>query len=210
MTAIDQERLERTTTDGAVQHTSLRIEEQALKLFYEHGFKTTTMREIALACDLTPGALYNHFASKDELLSTLIVGIHRRMDLLLEGALDDAGDDPVDQLKSFCRAHALVHADNITEARVANREIGKLSPPALERCVEIRRKATTQLRDIVNRGCEAGVFDVANVVVVCNLILTMGMSIADWYRPNGDLNKEEMAELHGETALRMVSRRGQR
>ena len=30
------------------------------------------MRELALACGLTPGALYNHFASKDQLLYSIL------------------------------------------------------------------------------------------------------------------------------------------
>lgn len=187
-----------------IPHTSKRIEEAALQLFYERGFKTTTTREIALACGLTPGALYNHFGSKDEILSTLILGIHREMQALLDEAVTHDGRDPETQLKAFCRAHGLLHTTYITQARVANRELGSLKQEALEEVIAIRRRASEQLRDIIQRGCDAGVFEVVNIPAVSNLILTMGMSIADWFRPDGQLDREEMADLHAATALRMV------
>ena len=203
MTAIERENLLKGTREGA-PHTSKRIQECALQLFYERGYKSTTMREIALACGLTPGALYNHFSSKEELLGTMLVDIHRRLELLLTEALETAGDDPRDQVRSYCRAHALFHTQYITEARVANREIGSLTEDALAEVVRIRRQATEQLRGVLERGRDEGVFDVPNVNAVANLILTMDVSIASWYRPDGELSREEMADLDAEVALRMV------
>lgn len=40
----------------------------ALALFQEHGFEKTTMRMIAKACDLSLGAAYYHFRTKEELV----------------------------------------------------------------------------------------------------------------------------------------------
>ncbi|MCF6286136.1 MAG: TetR family transcriptional regulator [Candidatus Hydrogenedentes bacterium] len=40
----------------------------ALGLFQEHGFEKTTMRKIAEACDLSLGAAYYHFKTKEELV----------------------------------------------------------------------------------------------------------------------------------------------
>lgn len=203
MTAIERERLLGDNGE-VVPHTSQRIEEAALQLFYERGFKATTMREIALACGLTPGALYNHFTSKDELLGKLLCDIHQRLAEALDEALATAAPDPASQLFAYCRAHALFHTTFITEARVANREIGALAPEPLADVVAIRRRATEQLRAIVTRGRDEGVFDVDNVEAVSNLILTMAIAIAGWYRPDGELDREAMADLDADCALRMV------
>ncbi|MDQ3963718.1 MAG: TetR/AcrR family transcriptional regulator [Actinomycetota bacterium] len=203
MTAIERDRL----VDGspeAVPHTSQRIEEAALQLFYERGFKATTMREIALACGVTPGALYNHFTSKDELLGKLLCDIHQRLAQALDEALATADPDPISQMFAYCRAHALFHTTFLTEARVANREIGSLAEEPLADVVAIRRRATEQLRTIVTRGQDEGIFDVHQIEAVCNLILTMAISIAGWYRPGGELDREAMADLDASTALRMV------
>ncbi|HWC13292.1 MAG TPA: TetR/AcrR family transcriptional regulator [Actinomycetota bacterium] len=204
MAAIEKGRLADAGAD-LVPHTSERIEQAALELFYESGFNATTMREIALACGLTPGALYNHFASKDQLLGQLLVDIHRQLTESLEAAVAAAGEDPVSRVHAYCRAHALFHTTYITEARVANREIASLTPEHLEQVVSMRTRATNQLRALIQEGVEAGVFEVPHVEAVANLILTMAISIAGWYRPGGALDREQMADLDAEMALRMLT-----
>ncbi|MBN1776924.1 MAG: TetR/AcrR family transcriptional regulator [Clostridiales bacterium] len=47
------------------------IFESALYLFSEHGFNASTIRQITERAGVTPGAFYNHFASKDELLKAV-------------------------------------------------------------------------------------------------------------------------------------------
>src|SRR5688572_11629348 len=147
--------IERDALQEAIPHTSKRIVEAALDLFYERGFKATTMREIALACGLTAGALYNHFSSKDDLLSQIMTRVHVDLERTLEEATASA-DDPQEQLKAYCRAHALFHTQSIKEARVASREIGSLQNGALAEVVEARRRSTALLRKILRRGVDAG------------------------------------------------------
>jgi len=53
------------------QETKERIERTALQLFVERGVAETSVREIAEAADVSQGAMYNHYASKDELAWSL-------------------------------------------------------------------------------------------------------------------------------------------
>jgi AcrR family transcriptional regulator len=48
--------------------TKARILNTALALFQEHGFEKTTMRMIAAACELSLGAAYYHFETKEALV----------------------------------------------------------------------------------------------------------------------------------------------
>src|SRR5882724_10743909 len=48
-----------------------RIEHAALRLFVEKGVRDTTVRDIARAVDMSEGALYRHFPSKEDLVWTL-------------------------------------------------------------------------------------------------------------------------------------------
>jgi AcrR family transcriptional regulator len=48
--------------------TRLRIERAALELFVEKGVTATTIRDIAHAARVAEGALYRHYASKDDLV----------------------------------------------------------------------------------------------------------------------------------------------
>lgn len=51
--------------------TRTRIQEIALKLFVEQGYEATSLREIAEALGVTKAALYYHFKSKDEIITSL-------------------------------------------------------------------------------------------------------------------------------------------
>src|SRR5579875_954389 len=57
-----------------------RVLATAAALFYEKGAVDTSVRDLTKACGLTPGALYNHFASKDDLLYTLVKHGHVRIE----------------------------------------------------------------------------------------------------------------------------------
>lgn len=185
-------------------HTSLRIEEAALGLFFEQGYRATTMREIALTCGLTPGSLYNHFPSKDQLLYTIIKRVHEFLDRDLMDAVRAAGDDPRDQLRAYAYRHALIHTGFRKEARVANLELGSLPEPQRTEIVATRRRLRLDLKGIIDRGVAAGVFEVGDSTVVSNAILNMSIRIPDWFRREGPLSAEDVAELHADLALRMA------
>jgi AcrR family transcriptional regulator len=77
---IKQERAARTRVE---------ILEAAITLFARRGFLATTMSELAKAIRMTPGALYWHFPTKEDLLLAAIDELHERylkefIDLLSE------------------------------------------------------------------------------------------------------------------------------
>lgn len=204
MAAIERDELR----DGGTPHTSLRIEDAAIELFYERGFKTTTMRDIAVACGLTPGAFYNHYASKDELLYTILKRVHEQLQEDILSGLEAAERDPRSQVRAYVYVHALYHTRFRTEARVANQEIGSLRGPQRDEIVEIRRSMRGLLKDLIRRGEDGGVFDAPDEGVMSSAILNMGISIADWFRPDGRLAAEEVADIHARLALRLLGDRG--
>ncbi len=57
---------------NAHQGTRARIQEVALELFTEHGYEATSLREIAERLGVTKAALYYHFKSKDEIVSSFM------------------------------------------------------------------------------------------------------------------------------------------
>ena len=74
----------RETTGG----TRERIQAVALELFTEHGYEKTSLREIAERLGVTKAALYYHFKSKDEIVTSLVDDRLRRMDELIAWAAD--------------------------------------------------------------------------------------------------------------------------
>ena len=65
--------LARTDPVRPAHHTRERIEAAALRLFAARGVAGTSMRDIAHEVGVTEGAIYRHFASKDDLARALFL-----------------------------------------------------------------------------------------------------------------------------------------
>jgi AcrR family transcriptional regulator len=76
--------------------TKHRIARAALDLFVQDGFDAATTRQIAARCGLSEGAIYRHYASKDDIARELFLDIHTRLTHLVSEAargavsIDDA------------------------------------------------------------------------------------------------------------------------
>jgi len=88
--------------------TRQRIETAATRLFVEKGVAETSVRDIAQAVEVSEGALYRHFVSKDQ----LVWRIFERHYIAFAGRLQSLAD--VEQtarakveamIRGFCRAH---------------------------------------------------------------------------------------------------------
>ena len=88
--------------------TRQRIEAAAIHLFVEKGVAETTIRDIARAVDISEGALYRHFISKEELVWHLFerhyVEFAGSLWSLAEGETT-ARRKLAAMIRGFCRAH---------------------------------------------------------------------------------------------------------
>ena len=55
------------------QETAARVRNAALKRFAASGYAAVSMREIAADVGVQPGALYNHFPTKQDILKDLML-----------------------------------------------------------------------------------------------------------------------------------------
>jgi AcrR family transcriptional regulator len=87
------------------------IVEIAKGLFAQKGYRTTSMRDIALASDLLAGSLYSHFRSKAHLLELAILPFYDELIPEQQAALDldvpgaDRMRDMVRRVLAVCAAH---------------------------------------------------------------------------------------------------------
>ena len=169
-----------------------------------------TVRDIMKACGLTQGALYNHFKSKDELLHDIITSTQSELEWQCKQAVAGAGDDPRAKLAAFVRVYVVRHCRLRIEALVANREIGWLDAERVADIRRSRRAIRDILVDILLDGVKRGVFEPPHVdgrhdlKTVAMALLDQCTHVSKWYGPGGDLTEEQMAQLYGDMALRMV------
>ncbi|MGH2794967.1 MAG: TetR/AcrR family transcriptional regulator [Actinomycetota bacterium] len=200
--------------NGAVENgnggTASRIEEAALELFFERGYKATSMRDIAQSLGITAAALYNHYPSKDQILFSMVKRLHEELESSLVAAVEEARDDPRDRLAALTRAHAMIHTRYRKDAHVANSEIFSLEEPGRAEIVASRQRMRDAFHREIVEGVDVGLFKVDDVTVTTFAIINMGIRIAEWFVPGGRLSAEEVADMHADMALRMTGAKPRR
>lgn len=187
-----------------------RVLEHSLGLFAVRGYPSTSVRDIADACGVTSGALYNHFASKDEILHALVSRAHDRLDAALDAA-GATGEDPVTDLAALTSAFSAYHARWQQESRVAERDYALLPEPQRAEIVERRRAVLARFEDEVARGAAAGRLSLppapggSGLRLAVMSILTMGIGVAEWFDPAGLVDPEGIGALHAGFVLRMLA-----
>lgn len=79
--------------DAASGGSKDRILAAALELFTEHGYRATSMRQIAERVGLTKATLYHHFSSKAEIIQSLLGPLLDSLDHVLDEAEGTEGLD---------------------------------------------------------------------------------------------------------------------
>src|SRR5215469_6632596 len=190
-----------------------RLAEAAIELFYERGALATTVRDITGACGLTPGALYNHFESKDHLLYLVVRDIHRQVDDQLAVLIAAAGEHPVTQLTAAVRFLVSHTAGFKKRSRVANREFTLLTGSRRQQITAIRRQMRDRFAAIILAGAQQGIFsliggdDIAAATMHAATITTMCVRISEWTLENTGLSVPALQDRYAELALRMLTAR---
>ncbi|MHB1508404.1 MAG: TetR/AcrR family transcriptional regulator [Acidimicrobiales bacterium] len=176
-----------------------RIVEVAARLFHQHGYHATTMRQIADGVGIKAASLYNHFAGKQELLYTISYDTMCEMLASVQKALAGV-HEPDEQLRAFVRAHTTYCIVERYRARVAD-ELRDLYPENLLEVVAMRDRYEAVLRGILAALDASSGGAVGDVTLVANAIGTMASQVATWYRDDGRLGPDEIAGLYAELAL---------
>jgi AcrR family transcriptional regulator len=187
-----------------------RLAEAAIELFYERGALATTVRDITGACGLTPGSLYNHFASKDHLLYLVVRDIHRQVDEHLAMLLAGTDDNPVTQLTVAVRLLVAHTAGFKKRSRVANREFTLLTGSRRLEITALRTQMRDRFGAIILAGARQGVFslvggdDLAAANMHAATIMTMCVRISESTLEKNLLGVGALQDRYLELALRMV------
>lgn len=113
---------------------SARILRAATRLFNERGFHGVAVDEIGEQAGATGAAIYRHFSSKEEILSTLF---EEAQDRFLLSTIPATRDDPFEELENFVERHLKITLEHRELANIWAREARVLSAPDLRR---VRRR----------------------------------------------------------------------
>ena len=180
------------------------IEDAASALFRERGYSATSVRDIAHVLNLQGGSLYAHVASKEDLLWSIVSRAADRFQQEV-GPLARNGAPPAQRLEQMIRAHVAVVTSAQRDATVFLHEWRFLSR---ERRAEMaaRRDAYEALfRAVIADGVAAGDFAPSDPRMSAMLILPALNGIASWYRPDGELTADQVAQHYADLFLRSLA-----
>jgi TetR/AcrR family transcriptional regulator, cholesterol catabolism regulator len=172
------------------------ILDEAAHLFLTSGYAETTLRQIAASVGMKAGSIYHHFASKDEILETILVsGIDVMVQSFHQAREDTGSADAHTRLAAHIRAHlgSLFEHGPYTATHVTT---FPYAPAAVrERIVPIRDGYEALWTDMLRAMAAVRAIDIGASVAMTRLILFGAMnSSIEWFDPNGDRSIDWLSE----------------
>ena len=175
----------------------------ACLLFAAHGYRGTSMKDIATELGVQAPSLYNHVASKQDILYEIMDKAMDRAIAALEQALAGV-DDVAEQLRRATESLVLDFLRYPAEVTVCNNEVRSLDAGHRLAIVAKRDRYAARVRHIIEQGCRAGRFRARTPQIAAFAVLEMGNGAKSWFKPSGRYPDTYVASEYGEFALRVV------
>lgn len=180
-----------------------RILAEARRLFFELGYRNTTMEAVAQAVGMGKPFVYRHFASKVDLL----VELYDQAIALSEAALNNALAEqrrPRQTIRAFVRRYLDVVVSEREIVAIFFRELINVPHEKLLQINDHKRAFDNRLTAVIQEGIETEEFRVQSARVAAFAIVGMVNWCYQWYRPGAAFGPAELGEMFSEFALRIL------
>jgi len=188
-------------------HKRERILETATRLFYESGFRATSMESIADELSATKPFIYYHFKNKYDLLDEIAMRVTGLANRALEDAMEDDAD-PTAVLSNMVRNYARLVLERQRIIAVFWREESNFTAATRERVEGERQRFTSALSTVLVEGNQRGVFRVDQPALTALAIMNLITFTYTWYREAGSFEPDELYDHYIQLTLRMVDVQG--
>ena len=178
----------------------LEILRAAGREFRSRGFSETGMRDIAQAAELSPANLYNYFQGKHEILFFCQDSSLDRMIAALEKARR-AKTSAAARLRLVIVSHLRCLLDEV-EGSAAHLLTNALPPRQQRYLVAKRDRYELGLRNLIAAGMRSGELGPGDAALAARAILGALNWSVQWFRPDGQMTAEEIAEAMADYLIR--------
>jgi len=176
------------------------ILEAAAQIFSQKGFHGASMQDIAEAVNLQKASLYYHVNSKQEILVELLDQALENVSAKMQRVLDTP-DLPDVKLRQAMRVYMTTLLERGDMASVLLLEHRSLEPEFREKHLPKRDRFERMWRELIQEGVDKGTFACRDVAMASRALLgVMNWSIT-WFRADGKLPAEVIAEMFAELLI---------
>lgn len=150
--------------------------------FAAKGYGATTTREIAASLELSPGAVYPHYKTKESLLFAISLEGHDAALAAIVNA-EQPTAPPAERLASTVAAYVEWHARSHSLARVVQHELRSLSEEHFEEIAVIRRATSGVFTRIIEAGEASSDFQTIDTEAATLAITSLGVDVSRWFPP---------------------------
>lgn len=184
-------------------HKRERILETATRLFYESGYRATSMESIADELSATKPFIYYHFKNKYDILEEIALRVTRMATQSLLRAMDGGGD-PVQVVSNMVRNYARLVLDEQRIIAVFWREESNFSDDTRRRILEEQRRFHGALYEVLSQGQASGAFSLEDLHLTCLSIANLVTFTYTWYRPGDAVAPAQLCDHYVTMVLRML------
>ena len=180
------------TRRGRPGHSLDSLLDTAVAVFNERGYDATSMEELATRLGVTKSAIYHHVSSKVELLR---LALDRALDALFAVTEEPGATSgpAIDRLEHVVRGSVRVLTEQLPFVTLLLRVRG--NSPVEEAALARRREFDRIVTDLVRAAeQEGGVRPDVDPAVTSRLLFGTVNSLTEWYRPDGGLSADDLAD----------------
>jgi TetR/AcrR family transcriptional regulator, cholesterol catabolism regulator len=165
----------------------------ATRLFKAQGLRGVSLQNIADELDLTKGALYHYFRSRDDLLRQVFGDwINQEVESLREH-MSGSGNAST-KLREYVRYHVSSVVNNVDLYSLSFSFEAELPPDVRADFRHLKRQSDEVLRGILTEGVLNGEFEPRDEKVMAFAIDGMCNWLTKWYTPEGPKSAADIAD----------------
>jgi TetR/AcrR family transcriptional regulator, cholesterol catabolism regulator len=183
----------------------------ALKLFAVQGYERTGLKDIARATGITHPAIYYYYRSKGQLLFEAVTFALGQLVSRLRQVDPGNFHKQADYLRTLVRINSLFEVELRGVTPFINtvlygplRDLADLTTSQKNDLRKLQRDLVEIYRKVLAAGAASGELAVRSTAVTAFSILGMVSHLAVWYRDDGELSSDAVANLMAELAHRLV------
>ncbi|CRZ13895.1 TetR/AcrR family transcriptional regulator [Mycolicibacterium neworleansense] len=179
----------------------------ALQLLHDKGYAAMTIEDLLAAVQISKGALYHYFRSKQELLEGVVEHLGESPTVELQRIVDAPDRTALDKLHAyFAASHTWKTENPIAVATLARLWHDENNALLRQKMTQGSLRTTAPLLEaIIRQGCAEGVFDTGFPHEAAGIITAMGMHLADAFIEALQADGADGVDISGPHARRAVA-----